>query len=110
MAVAAPQPPDRPGRIPICTALWPTCYISAKGMKRSGGRRRAPQEADRRFDLNSPDLFKVGRVLQKGFGRMRPVASLALILLLAGCAQSYQPVVDTKGVDTAKYQQDLFEC
>lgn len=34
------------------------------------------------------------------------VASLGI----AGCAQSYQPVVDTKGVDTARYQQDLFEC
>jgi outer membrane lipoprotein SlyB len=41
---------------------------------------------------------------------MRRVASLALILILAGCAQSYQPVVDTKGVDNAKYQQDLAEC
>ncbi len=41
---------------------------------------------------------------------MRRVASLALILILAGCAQSYQPVVDTKGVDNAKYQQDLLEC
>ena len=29
---------------------------------------------------------------------------------LAGCAQSYQPVVDTKGHDTARYQQDLYEC
>ncbi|HVJ34074.1 MAG TPA: glycine zipper family protein [Terriglobia bacterium] len=34
------------------------------------------------------------------------VASLGLM----GCAQSYQPVVDTKGVDTARYQQDLYEC
>ncbi|QEX21064.1 hypothetical protein FRZ61_09850 [Hypericibacter adhaerens] len=43
---------------------------------------------------------------------MRSVASLALVLALglAGCAQSYQPIVDTKGVDTAKYQQDLYEC
>jgi putative VirB-like lipoprotein len=29
---------------------------------------------------------------------------------LTGCAQSYQPVVDTRGHDTARYQQDLFEC
>ncbi|HNB26061.1 MAG TPA: glycine zipper family protein, partial [Alphaproteobacteria bacterium] len=29
---------------------------------------------------------------------------------LAGCAQSYQPVVDTRGHDTARYQQDLYEC
>jgi len=41
---------------------------------------------------------------------MRRVASLTLMIALAGCAQSYQPVVDTKGVDNAKYQQDLSEC
>ena len=29
---------------------------------------------------------------------------------LAACAQSYQPVIDTKNVDNAKYQQDLREC
>ena len=29
---------------------------------------------------------------------------------LAGCAQSYEPVVDTRGHDTARYQQDLYEC
>jgi outer membrane lipoprotein SlyB len=29
---------------------------------------------------------------------------------LTGCAQTYQPVVDTKGHDSARYQQDLFEC
>ena len=29
---------------------------------------------------------------------------------LAGCAQSYQPVVDTRGQDTGRYQQDLYEC
>ena len=35
---------------------------------------------------------------------------LVAALGLAGCAQSYQPVVDTKGVDSARYQQDLYEC
>jgi len=29
---------------------------------------------------------------------------------LVGCAQTYQPVVDTKGQDSARYQQDLYEC
>ena len=29
---------------------------------------------------------------------------------LAACAQSYQPIIDTKGLDQAKYQQDLSEC
>ena len=29
---------------------------------------------------------------------------------LAGCAQTYQPVVDTRGQDSARYQQDLYEC
>jgi len=35
---------------------------------------------------------------------------LVAALGVAGCAQSYQPVVDTKGVDSARYQQDLYEC
>jgi len=30
--------------------------------------------------------------------------------LLSGCASSYQPVVDLKGVDSNRYQQDLAEC
>lgn len=30
--------------------------------------------------------------------------------LLLGCAQSYQPIVDMKGVNSAKYQRDLAEC
>jgi len=38
-------------------------------------------------------------------------ASTILTLgLLLGCAQSYQPIVDLKGVNNAKYQQDLAEC
>jgi outer membrane lipoprotein SlyB len=38
-----------------------------------------------------------------------PPILLSLGLLL-GCAQSYQPIVDLKGVNTTKYQQDLAEC
>lgn len=35
----------------------------------------------------------------------------ASLLLLAACAaQNYNPVIDTKGVNMAKYQQDLSEC
>ncbi len=37
-------------------------------------------------------------------------AGLVVILLLAGCAHSYEPVVDLKHVDQEKYQQDLNEC
>lgn len=44
----------------------------------------------------------------------RAFALLATIVLtaqvLAGCAQTYQPVVDTRGHDTTRYQADLFEC
>lgn len=38
------------------------------------------------------------------------IAFLATTSLLGGCAQSYQPIVDTRHGDTARYQQDLFEC
>ncbi len=31
-------------------------------------------------------------------------------VLLAGCAYSYEPVVDMQGVDQAKYDRDLAEC
>jgi outer membrane lipoprotein SlyB len=42
---------------------------------------------------------------------MKRFVTLAVALAtLAGCAQTYQPVVDTKGHDSARYQQDLFEC
>lgn len=37
-----------------------------------------------------------------------PVTLLAL--LLAGCASSRGPIIDTKGVDMTQYQQDLAEC
>ncbi len=36
--------------------------------------------------------------------------SLTAAMLIAGCAQSYDPIVDTKGVDQARYEQDLAEC
>lgn len=41
---------------------------------------------------------------------MKRFTAIALVLALAGCAQSYQPVVDTGNVNTSRYQQDLFEC
>jgi hypothetical protein len=42
---------------------------------------------------------------------MKKLLTLAVAMtVLAGCAQTYQPVVDTKGHDSARYQQDLFEC
>lgn len=35
----------------------------------------------------------------------------AALLVLAACAaQTYQPVIDPKGVDMGKYQKDLAEC
>ena len=40
----------------------------------------------------------------------RSVLLLGLISL-AGCAGSYEPIIDRKaGIDEAKYQQDLSEC
>ncbi len=41
---------------------------------------------------------------------MKRTFSSGAALLVAACAQTYQPIVDTKGVDNAKYQQDLAEC
>jgi hypothetical protein len=42
---------------------------------------------------------------------MKRFLALAVTMAtLAGCAQTYQPVVDTKGHDSARYQQDLYEC
>lgn len=40
---------------------------------------------------------------------MKHVFPCGLLCLLSACA-GYQPVVDMKGVDQAKYQQDLAEC
>lgn len=36
--------------------------------------------------------------------------ALALAIFISACAATYQPVVDMKGVDHFKYQQDLSEC
>jgi outer membrane lipoprotein SlyB len=42
---------------------------------------------------------------------MKKLLTMAVALAtLTGCAQTYQPVVDTKGHDSARYQQDLAEC
>lgn len=42
---------------------------------------------------------------------MKRFLALALATAtLAGCAQSYEPVVDTRGHDSARYQADLGEC
>lgn len=37
-----------------------------------------------------------------------PVTLLAL--LMAGCASSRGPIIDTQGVDMTRYQEDLAEC
>ena len=39
---------------------------------------------------------------------MQRALALIFIVVLVGCA--YQPVVDMKGVDSAKYETDLAEC
>src|SRR5882757_9959584 len=41
---------------------------------------------------------------------MRKLVVLMSLMAIAGCAGSYEPIVDTKGVDEARYQQDLLEC
>ena len=46
---------------------------------------------------------------------MKKLISIILAASMAGCATynggaSYQPVVDTKGVDLNKYYQDVAEC
>lgn len=33
-----------------------------------------------------------------------------MVVLLAGCSGATGPIIDTKGVDMAHYQQDLAEC
>jgi uncharacterized lipoprotein NlpE involved in copper resistance len=40
------------------------------------------------------------------------LAALAVTLALSGCANvsEYRPMIDVKGVDGAKYEQDLSEC
>jgi hypothetical protein len=41
---------------------------------------------------------------------MRGILCAIIVLTLAACAQTYEPVVDLKGVDQNKYQADLAEC
>jgi outer membrane lipoprotein SlyB len=42
---------------------------------------------------------------------MKRFGFVALTLVaLGGCAQAYNPVIDTQGHDSARYQQDLAEC
>lgn len=43
---------------------------------------------------------------------MRFVAALLSALLIAGCAtpSQYRPIIDAKGVDPSRYEQDLREC
>lgn len=36
--------------------------------------------------------------------------ALVPALALAACARSYEPVIDTRGVDPAQYQADLADC
>ncbi len=38
------------------------------------------------------------------------VLLLGAVALLAGCATTYQPIIDTKGLNVQKYNQDLAEC
>lgn len=40
---------------------------------------------------------------------MRAIAAVLLAVALAGCA-GYRPIVDMKGVESAKYEADLKEC
>jgi hypothetical protein len=41
---------------------------------------------------------------------MRALVLAALLGTLAGCARSYEPIIDSEGVDPARYQQDLEAC
>lgn len=40
----------------------------------------------------------------------RSVMVIPAVAALLGCAQSYEPMIDTKGVDEVQYRQDLSEC
>jgi hypothetical protein len=41
---------------------------------------------------------------------MRRAIALLTATSLCACAQTYDPIIDAKNVDPAKYQQDLAEC
>ena len=38
------------------------------------------------------------------------ISLFAVLGTLAACATTYQPIIDTKGLDIQKYNQDLAEC
>jgi len=43
--------------------------------------------------------------------KIRPAfAAVLLVVTLTACAGSYEPIVDMKGVDPARYRSDLAEC
>lgn len=48
---------------------------------------------------------------KKGKIKMKRILGMGLILsVLAGCSSFSQPMVDTKGVDSSRYNQDNYEC
>ena len=44
------------------------------------------------------------------YSTRRIIAVLAMAGMLSACADTYQPVIDPKGVDMGNYQNDLLEC
>lgn len=44
--------------------------------------------------------------MNRGFAVMVPLLALGL----SACARSYDPIIDTQGVDPARYQADLADC
>ncbi|MEM7610629.1 MAG: glycine zipper family protein [Pseudomonadota bacterium] len=42
--------------------------------------------------------------------RLVAACAAALALVLGGCAAHPDPIIDTKGVDMVKFEQDLAEC
>ena len=40
---------------------------------------------------------------------MKRLVLIAVIIIVSGCA-TYRPIVDSKGIDQAKYEVDLTEC
>lgn len=41
---------------------------------------------------------------------MRLSKSVLLLVLLSGCANTYEPIVEQQYIDPAKYNRDLYEC
>jgi hypothetical protein len=48
--------------------------------------------------------------MKRALAPMVPVVPLGLALALSGCARSYDPIVDRRGVSEAQYQADLADC